>query len=153
MYLFDIIALENTEATEKRIKINNEDNKDTEDTEKRIKINNEDTEDTEKRIKKREGRKERENKDENKIGKNITGQGFLTKWREKVNQKRKKIAIANHTHLAKQFILLKLGLTFTPEKADIVKSSWLIKPLPRCLLETKVHFSYLAEITTISARP
>ena len=150
MYVFDILALENTEATEKRIKINNED---TEATEKRIKINNEDTEDTEKRIKKREGRKERENKDENKKEKNITRQGVLTKWREKVNQKRKKIAIANHTHLAKQFILLKLGLTFTPEKADIVKSSWLIKPLPRCLLETKVHFSYLAEITTISARP
>ncbi len=55
MYLFDILATENTEATEKRIKINKED---TEATEKRIKINNEDTEsteDTEKRIKKREG--------------------------------------------------------------------------------------------------
>ena len=150
MYMVDILATENTEATEKRIKINNED---TEATEKRIKINNEDTEDTEKRIKKREGIKGQGNRDEDNIEKIITGQWFLTKWREKVNQKRKKIAIANHTHLAKQFILLKLGLTFTPEKADIVKSSWLIKPLPRCLLETKVHFSYLAEITTISARP
>ena len=38
MYMVDILATENTEATEKRIKINNED-----------------TEDTEKRIKKREG--------------------------------------------------------------------------------------------------
>lgn len=38
MYMVDILAPENTEATEKRIKINNED-----------------TEATEKRIKKREG--------------------------------------------------------------------------------------------------